>query len=242
MTVMPRTVGLAVVLGLLCISLVAAETTQLRLFHRLHHPGAAQAQFSERGTLLIADDHTVTFQLSSSFAKDLFSFSEALHTVKDKDLLLYQVALEREGDAGEAQWDISSVKACHLPKSTAEAIHLHTLDLDNPKPYAIDYFVSPVPHDGACQKSSPKRSTAKSVPLQTFESFANVNSTVVLKSPRFPPLPQLTTPPVLSPEGEPVVPVPEKTFLQKYWMYIVGFLLITLLTGGGEEERPRNAK
>ena len=31
----------------------------------------------------------------------------------------------------------------------------------------------------------------------------------------------LRTPPPLTAEGEPVKPEPEKTFLQKYWLYIV---------------------
>jgi len=230
---------LAALVTLLSISLGRAQSTHLRLFHRLHHPTAAHAQFSERGTVHIAENNTVSFQLSPSFAQDLYSFAQALHTVNDKNLLLYQVALEREGDAAETQWDISSVKACHLHKSTAESIHLHTLDLDKPRPYAIDYFVSPVPHDGACLKSSSNKLTAQPFSSQTFETFANVNTTIILKGSRFPPLPQLATPPPISPEGEPIVPVPEKTFLQKYWMYIVGFLLLTVLTGGGEEEKPR---
>ncbi|KAF8076529.1 hypothetical protein FPV67DRAFT_1445161 [Lyophyllum atratum] len=232
----------AAILGLLSISLVAAEHTQLRLFHRLHHPTAAQAPFSERGTLLIAENNTVSFQFSPSFAKDLYSFAEALHTVKDNDLIMYQVALEREGDTNEAQWDISSVKACHLHKSVSESIHLHTLDPSSPKPYAIDYFISPVSHDGACPKSRSKKSTqhaSQSPSFESFESFASVKPTVILKGSRLPPLPQLATPPPISPEGAPVVPLPEKTFLEKYWMYIVGILLVTVLTGGGEEEKPK---
>ena len=33
--------------------------------------------------------------------------------------------------------------------------------------------------------------------------------------------PQLRVPPPLTATGDPVVQVPEKTFLQKYWLYIV---------------------
>jgi len=32
------------------------------------------------------------------------------------------------------------------------------------------------------------------------------------------------------------VPVPEKSFIQKYWFYIVAGLLALVLAGGGEEE------
>jgi hypothetical protein len=35
----------------------------------------------------------------------------------------------------------------------------------------------------------------------------------------------LRTPPPLTQDGEPVKPEPEKSFLQKYWMYIAVVLL-----------------
>src|SRR6266540_2567881 len=38
--------------------------------------------------------------------------------------------------------------------------------------------------------------------------------------------PALRTPPALTPEGEVVQPPIPKSFLQKYWLYIVGFLLV----------------
>jgi ER membrane protein complex subunit 10 len=37
--------------------------------------------------------------------------------------------------------------------------------------------------------------------------------------------PLLKEPPPLTPQGEVVKPEPEKTFLQKYWIYIAGVLL-----------------
>ncbi|KAG5651971.1 hypothetical protein H0H81_006786 [Sphagnurus paluster] len=192
-----------------------AQGAQLNLYHRIYHPSAAAAPFSKRATIQIAENSTVSFQLSIQFAQDLFSFAEALHTVKDKSLLLYQVALEPGAETPQSQWHISSVKACHLPKATAESLQLHVINPQSPTPYALNYFISPIPHDGACPKSRSK----------SFDSFANVNSTVVIKASRLPPLPQLTTPPPISAQGEPIVPVPEKSFVQKYWMYMVGILL-----------------
>ncbi|KAF5387976.1 hypothetical protein D9615_000525 [Tricholomella constricta] len=225
---------LLIALLALAVPLVDADPTQLRLFHRLYHPAAAHAQFSERGSVLVAGNNSFSFQPSPSFSQDLFAFAEAFHTVKDKNLLLYQVALERDADTA-----ISSVKACHLHQATSESIYIHALDTHNPKPHALDYFVSPIPHDGACPKSRSKKSTKHAFQPPSFESFASVKSTVILKSSHFPPLPQLATPPPISPEGEPIVPVPEKSFLQKYWMYIAGFLVVTILTGGGEEGKPK---
>jgi hypothetical protein len=37
----------------------------------------------------------------------------------------------------------------------------------------------------------------------------------------FPYRPELRAPPPLTATGDPVVQVPEKTFLQKYWLYLV---------------------
>jgi len=38
--------------------------------------------------------------------------------------------------------------------------------------------------------------------------------------------PELKVPPPLTPEGQPVQPVQEQTFFQKYWMHIIGILLL----------------
>ena len=38
--------------------------------------------------------------------------------------------------------------------------------------------------------------------------------------------PELRAPPPLTPEGQVVTPEPEKSFIQKYWIYIAGFLIV----------------
>jgi hypothetical protein len=49
--------------------------------------------------------------------------------------------------------------------------------------------------------------------------------------------PELRAPPPLTPEGRVVTPEPEKSFIQKYWVYILAFMIIIsqsrspLLTG-----------
>jgi len=92
------------------------------------------------------------------------------------------------------------------------------------KPYALDYFVSPVPYDGSCPEQS------------TFTFGLPKNTTLLIQYPTKPPQPTLKTPPPLTPEGTPVVPVPEKSFIQKYWMYMGAVLIAILMTGGGEPE------
>ena len=38
--------------------------------------------------------------------------------------------------------------------------------------------------------------------------------------------PELRSPPPLTPEGQVVTPEPEKSFLQKYWIYILALMVI----------------
>ncbi|KAG6903503.1 hypothetical protein C0995_005526 [Termitomyces sp. Mi166 len=218
------TLRLPAVLGLLSLPIVSADHAQYRLYHRLYHPSETQGHFQQRGIVTVSRNNTVSFEFAPTFVDDISSFAEDLKEVKNKDLLLYQVALEREGDKKEEHWDVSSVKACHLAGSTSEQIYLHAVDTHGSKPYAINYFVSPIPHDGACPKSRSKKASRN---VSSIESFAKVNATVFLKGSHFPPLPQLASPPPITTDGQPVAPVPEKTFLQKYWMYIAAFLLAT---------------
>ncbi|KAH8830462.1 hypothetical protein DL96DRAFT_1593015 [Flagelloscypha sp. PMI_526] len=117
----------------------------------------------------------------------------------------------------------SHVKACHLQGLKAEHLVFHVFDPSTFSPFAIDYFAEPIPHDGSCPSSESTTS-------------ASFNTTVTVKSSRAPPLPELQKPPTLSPQGSVVEPPVEQTFIQKYWMYIAGFLLVFLLTGPAPEE------
>ena len=66
---------------------------------------------------------------------------------------------------------------------TAEAFTLH-LDADG-TPFGLDFFVAPVPHDGACPK--PARARSGSGPAAPSVN-ANATVTVALRGPAFPPL------------------------------------------------------
>ncbi|KAJ3563367.1 hypothetical protein NP233_g8985 [Leucocoprinus birnbaumii] len=103
----------------------------------------------------------------------------------------------------------------------------------------MDYFVSPIPPDGSCPKTASRSKSSGLSPFAVFaQNLRGLNTTVVLKSPHVPPLPELRKPQPVTPTGQPVQPVPEKTFIQKYWMYIAVAFVALLLTGG-EEEGPR---
>lgn len=107
----------AAVLALLALPAVYAENPQYTLYHRLYHISEPQGHFQQRATLTISQNNSVSFHPAPSFADDISAFADDLKQVKNKDLLLYQVALEREGDKKEEHWDISSVKAVRVRSS-----------------------------------------------------------------------------------------------------------------------------
>jgi hypothetical protein len=47
------------------------------------------------------------------------------------------------------------------------------------------------------------------------------------------PSPKLNPPPPVNPDGQPPVEEVEKTFLQKYWIYLVPLVLLAVTSGGG---------
>jgi len=216
--------------------LVQADTS-LRLHHRVYHPTLLpDAPFAERAILALsgsrpaARTHLVP---ADSLSVDLLEFAG---TIRDTDGAFYQLALEHPGDVDPSQWHVSTVKACHLPLSTSEEIILHLAQ--DGTPYALDYFVGPIPRDGACPRRR-RRKPASSGSSETSAPAALThvsNTTISLVHPRFPPLPQLRAPPPLTPEGTPAVPIPEKTFLQKYWMYLAVAVVALLISPAGEEE------
>ncbi|KZT71622.1 hypothetical protein DAEQUDRAFT_724162 [Daedalea quercina L-15889] len=214
-----------------------------RLFHRVVDPASPDAPFVRRAHLSVTGSGPAaraSLAPAQSLEVDLAQFANAVH---QNPGALYQLALEREG-ADPSTWDISSVKACYLPHSTSEEIVVH-LDSDD-TPFGIDYFVGPIPHDGSCPK--PKRSRRKSntmIPAgegppesESAPELLHIrNATVLVRSPTFPPLPSLRVPPPLTPDGTPVVAPPEKSFIQKYWMYIAVAVVALLISPGGEEEK-----
>ncbi|KAJ7283892.1 hypothetical protein C8J57DRAFT_1293889 [Mycena rebaudengoi] len=205
-----------------------ATDATFRVYHRIYEPNQPESLFLQRGAIVIPALGDASFQPSSSLAQDLTQFADALQAVKGA---LYQVALEREGDGG--QWDTSAVQVCHLHQATSESFIIHTTPGD--RPYALDYFVAPTPHNGAC----PKKSKSKSALHSFAHGIDSLNRTVVLRAARLPPLPELRVPPPLSPEGEPIIPPPEKSFFAKYWMYGLAILVALALSGGAEEEEKK---
>ncbi|KAN0131454.1 hypothetical protein V8E53_010831 [Lactarius tabidus] len=204
---------------LVLLSLVA-PLTAFQLYHRIHHPLLDDQSFFRRGTIQELDGKAY-IEAVPSLQYDLLAFAETSAHVTDA---LYQLALDPHPGQSDSLWLISSVKACHLIGPTNEHIVIHIPSLGGP-PFALDYFLDSVPLDGSCpptQASSPTLASPR-------------NATITFSVPARPPLPELRAPPPLTASGDPVVQVPEKTFLQKYWLYLVIALGALLIAPGGEE-------
>ncbi|KAI0722920.1 hypothetical protein C8Q76DRAFT_691531 [Earliella scabrosa] len=216
---------------LLLLPVLVSASAQLRLLHRIVHPSAPDAPFAPRATLQLSrSGHASVAHLvpSETFLDDLHAYAAAAEGYKDA---IYQVALEHSGDPEQKQWATSSVLACHLASSTSESLTIHVDQAGNP--FGLDYFAGPVPHDGACPKRGRKASSGSS----PAELRPNVTTTVAVRSPTFPPLPSLRVPPPVTAEGKVVEPPHEKSFFEKYWMYIViALLAMTLAPSPPEEE------
>ncbi|TFK43412.1 hypothetical protein BDQ12DRAFT_731439 [Crucibulum laeve] len=237
----PMKVSIALASVLITVTSTAAQSS--KLYHRVFHPSFAQLPYVERGTLVLSPDtNQISLESSPSLAQDLAGFADVLQSIeRNASSPLYQIALQHKGDASEAQWDISSVKVCHLSQATSETLILHLADAKDATPFALEYFVEPIPHDGSCQSSSSTSKKSKITPATShMQTFADqqINTKVLFRIPASPPLPELRTPPPLTPEGEVVKPVPEQGFLQKYWMYMVAVFIALAFAGGSDEERP----
>jgi len=214
-------------LSMLFLLLLLSTAHALSIHHRVFHPQGPQLQYVHRAQVSL--DPSVSYSASSQD----FHLSSHIQQLRESNLDLskayYQLALQRNEDASEAQWDVSSVKLCHLFHATSDTIILHAKEQHI---HALDYFVSPVLHNGVCPTPKKKKKAAEIgayIPLDKF------NTTVIIETYRTPPLPDLRAPPALTTEGEPVTPVPEKSFIQKYWIYIVPMLIALLISGGSEE-------
>lgn len=211
-----------------------------RLHHRIYHPAFERPLFEPRGLVHLRGGEGVEVlflepvkniqEHFDNFGASLRAGVQAGDSVNE---VLYQFALERPGDTNQWAWDVSSVKACHLKNAKEEKLIVHLSPHDG-TPYAIDYFVSPIPHDGECPSTKTKKGK-KVASAQNFSFKPFTNTTVELRVGHTPPVPALRPMPQLTPQGDVQQPEPEKTFIQKYWIYMVGVLIALLIAPGPEE-------
>ncbi|KAK2466311.1 hypothetical protein APHAL10511_001953 [Amanita phalloides] len=198
------------------------------IHHRLFHPKASHFDYSLRSHIALDSS---TFSIHDDISSHFLTLREQN---LDLDNAFYQVALQRDGDLSDSQWDVASVKLCHLYNATSDTIVLH---VKGKYVHAMDYFVDPAPHNGACPKRKGKKKLRSIVPPEL--TYIKLNTTIITETSRKPPTPELRTPPALTVHGEPVKPIPEKSFLQKYWIYIVPLVILLLASGGPENDQPQ---
>ncbi|KAH9977941.1 hypothetical protein BGW80DRAFT_1456079 [Lactifluus volemus] len=202
---------------LILIFLSPSLAQSFRLYHRLFHPSLPEQNFVKRGSIIEDVDGKFRVQSLSSTLQHQLPLAETSEHVTD---VLYQLAL----DPGKTDslWLISSVKACHLGKTANEHLVIH-LPSPGGTPFAFNYFIDPIPLDGTCPPNQVLTSVLALPGTPRSHSHLRVNH-------RY-----LRAPPPVTATGDPVPVEPEKTFLQKYWLYILLALGALLIAPGGEE-------
>lgn len=106
------------------------DSSTLRLYHRIFHPSLPQSLFHQRASIHLAPDgRTPRLVPSASLHADLTHFADIAQSLQSDADTLYQVALERAGDADAGQWAISAVKAVSPFLSFTLRPRAHTLPL-----------------------------------------------------------------------------------------------------------------
>jgi len=240
----------------------ASSPSQYRLLHRLYSPaipGSEETLFSPRAYIQLdassdygssvkaklvplaeSDSPEVTIAAAdlNAFVRSAFD-----NNILEDSGALYQVAIERVNSdsvgvvEGGTVLDISSVRACHLPLAKSSHLVLHVSSSPSPStPFSIDHYLAPTPPSGSCPPRKVLREHLQSSAITLPIILNLVNTSVEIRTPVVPSLPALRTPPPLTQEGAPVQPLPEKSFVQKYWMYIAVGLVALMLAPGAPEE------
>ncbi|KAI8602678.1 hypothetical protein EDD21DRAFT_371186 [Dissophora ornata] len=136
--------------------------------------------------------------------------------------VFYQIKLRDESRGWEA---MSSIKSCLLVASDfQEQITLH-LDQDR-QVFAFDYYTS---------ASKCENEDKKEFPLTSLDLFKSVK--VDLSTGNAGPKARYSRAQAIKIDNQTGKPEEEKTFFQKYWVYILPIVLVMLFTGGGEPEK-----
>ncbi|KAF9905331.1 ER membrane protein complex subunit 10 [Linnemannia zychae] len=133
----------------------------------------------------------------------------------------YQIMLKDESRGWQA---LSSIKSCLLIASDfQERIALH-LDQDR-KVFAFDYYTT----TSECSEQS-----SQEYPIKSLDVFNNVK--VSIDGPQTAPKSRFHKAQAIKVD-ETGKPEAEKTFFQKYWMYIMPVVIIFLFSGGEPEKK-----
>ncbi|CAE7120815.1 unnamed protein product [Rhizoctonia solani] len=199
----------------LAVSALASNDTAVHIHHRIRLPGAEPVPFSHKGTVVLTPAGP-SYSPAGAFRDQLAEWISSSPDAR------YDIALETQENPDD--WPRSSVKLCHLSAAYEEFLTLHkTVSGDI---FALDYHLDSVPKNGVC----PHKPAAMYI--------ASTDIQIKSPSPAF--TPRLKVPPPIGSDGQPTKPVPEKSFIQKYWMYIVpGLIILLVLPAGPEDNAPQ---
>ncbi|BGP12953.1 hypothetical protein JCM10213_006592 [Rhodosporidiobolus nylandii] len=157
----------------------------------------------------------------------------------------YQLAVRDAAWGDEGEVSFVSVEPCTLYSKPSSPLSEHlTLSWTSPSADipssfggALAYRTSSSIESSACDRSASAkeraRFTLEGLKKAKVEVRLERPAAVELKKPAHPELPKdQQKPVVLDKDGKIIPPPKEKSFIQKYWMYIVPVLLIILLNGG----------
>ncbi|KAG9307494.1 hypothetical protein G9A89_017324 [Geosiphon pyriformis] len=188
-------------------------THKYSIYHRLSH----HSNYSKRGNLLVVPSRSVAKYLPDEGEISAFVDAEKNSLNKGQDLneTIYHVQII--DDENQKQTFVSFTKWCLLQSSNFEDEIIVHLNHEN-KLFHFDYYTA----QSRCNQNSPETASFKTS-VQTIKAVKGV-------------VPKLAKAAPIRPDGTVEPPHEEKTFLQKYWIYIVPLLLILMFGGGPAEE------
>ncbi|WVQ73085.1 hypothetical protein IAR50_002648 [Cryptococcus sp. DSM 104548] len=177
---------------------------------------ASSRSFESIGSIIIPDETPgLAWPLAPSEGGH-----KAVEEVEDDGTGWYQVGVRLEDGDDEEDWLIASTRSCYLSAPPLVKLQVNGMKLQSISVHSSD------PDRNTCGTSSVVK-TPRDFSGVVFRTSNTVKTT----------LPLLGAPPVVDPTGAPVVPPPEKSFLQKYWMYIVGLALFFAVQMSPDEPR-----
>ncbi|KAL9939884.1 hypothetical protein V8E36_001701 [Tilletia maclaganii] len=223
-------------------------TSHFTLFHRSLSHGNSNSAWEPRARIALVDRATTL----EPYLPPSATYEELMGAAQGQDSPLGQAEAAQAGTdlyqlllvsghgedasrrAQAAEGPLTSVKKCHLVSTSSKlrdelTIHLPSLAARSRTPVAISYTVPGLVLDSnACPlpESGPY--------AKRWTEVSGVDTTIRIAAPVYAAEPPLRAPIPVKKDGTPEVPPPEKSFLQKYWMYLLPVLILMFIPAEAE--------
>ncbi|GAA5940368.1 uncharacterized protein JCM15063_002614 [Sporobolomyces koalae] len=223
-------------------SLPSRTLERLQLYHRFQ-TSQAPSNWIKRGDLVVegTDSSELRFEPSESSWDDL-ALPETLETVRqghEWDAPRYELSVRTSALVDDAAATFVSIDLCELfstepTKTLEETLVLHVAR-DDPEMRSIGVQYSTRRSDNACRlKSDDVRARARFALKDRLH--ARIERAQIIPTPQLPQPVESKTRVQVDKDGKVIPPAPPKSFLQKYWMYILPAVVFVLIGGGGADE------